>query len=78
MQFEVDCDRPLEDIYEEIMKHVKVCFFLSKSILLLILNSISSLGSVAREKGLRLYTKMRDPRRNRSNAVGRGGEAEGL
>ena len=49
MQFQVDCNQELEDIYEGTLKLVKVSFCASNTRPLLTLNSVSSLGSATRE-----------------------------
>ena len=56
--FQVNCDQPLEDIYEGTMEMVKVNFFwMSTTRPSLTFNSTSSLGSVAREKVLKPSTR---------------------
>ena len=76
MLSKVDCNRPLGDIYEEIIELVRVRFCVCKSIGVLIFNSVSSLGSAASEKVSKTYRMMKYPRLN--SATGKEGEAESL
>lgn len=58
----MDCDRPLGNIYAEIMELVKVSFCVSNNRLLLIIDSIFSPGPRRRERVLELSTTLKDPR----------------
>lgn len=53
------------------MELVKVCFFVSRRILLLRFNSVSSPRSVARELLVKVYTETKNPRPDGSNTLGR-------
>lgn len=52
------------------MELVKVCFFVSRRILLLRFNSVSSLGSAARELLVKVYTEIKMSRPDGSNTLG--------
>ena len=62
MHLQVDCNRPLRDIYGETMELVKVRLCVSNGILLLTPNSASSLRSAARGRLMRLYSKLKNLR----------------
>lgn len=53
------------------MELVKVCFFVSKDILSLRFNSVSSQGSTARELLLKLYAEMMNHKPDGSDTIGR-------
>lgn len=67
MQFQVDCNQELEDIYEGTLKLVKLSFCASNTRPLLTLNSVSSLGSATRETVLQSSTRKYDPRLDESD-----------
>lgn len=69
----MDCDRDLKDIYGEIMELVKVSFCVSNTIILLIFNSVSSLGSTGsttRERVMEMFRRIRDPMLDGPNLFG--------
>lgn len=79
MQFQVDCNQQLGYIYKGTMELVEVSYCLSSNTkLLLTLNSVSSSGSVTREKVLKLSTRKHVPRLDESDRTGRNGEGEEL
>ena len=62
MQFQVDCNQQLGDIYNGTMELVEVSHCLSSNTrLLLNLNSVSSSGSATRGKVLKPFTRTYDP-----------------
>lgn len=70
MYFQVNCDRPLGDIYGETMELIEVSFCVNGARMLLILNSISSLRSAMIERVLELSTTTKDPRVDESTLLG--------
>lgn len=71
MEYQVDCNQGLEEIYEETMKLVKVSLCVGKTRPLLTHDRVSSSGNVTREKVLESSTRKHDPRLDQSDRTGR-------